>query len=176
MSHSRSISALVHLLLAACSASVTEPNHLATVTTNRSVFVPARVNATSASPRYEITVVTSIRNWADAPLYLRACGSSPTPVYGVELVRPANTEGSAFNGAWACPSAEPHVLHPGAIRVDTLTLRAPSLFQDGRALGAISGTKRIIFFATHCPRTDGCVEGGSLDVTLRSDAFLVRLP
>lgn len=166
----------VSLAFAACSSSPTEPSRSASVTLNASEFVAARLFPESTLPQYQIIVVTSIQNTGAGPLYLTACGSSPTPVFGVELVSPNNPEGSAFNGAWACPAGAAHVLAPGAQRTDTLTLRAPRAVQNGRTLGVVEGTMRVVFVGSTCRAPDDCAGRASHEVRLPSSPFTVRVP
>ncbi len=169
----RALICVVSLTVTACSSSPTEPSRSASVTLNASEFVATRLFAESTLPQYQITVITSIKNTGAGPLYLTACGSSPTPVFGVELVSPSNPEGSAFNRAWGCPAGAEHVLAPGAQRTDTLTLRAPSAVRNGRALGTVEGTMRVVFIGTTCRTRDECSGG---EVRLPSVPFTVRVP
>jgi hypothetical protein len=172
----RALICAVPLTITACSSSPTEPSRSANVTLNASEFVATRLFPESTLPQYQITVITSIRNTGAGPLYLTACGSSPTPVFGVELVSPSNPEGSAFNRAWGCPAGAEHVLAPGAQRTDTLTLRAPSAVQNGRALGAVEGTMRVVFLGTTCRTPDKCSGDAVREVRLPSAPFTVRVP
>lgn len=162
------------LLFTACSPSPTEPSQSAVVELNAREYAATRVNPTSTIPQYEVSVVIRIRNTGAKPLYLGTCGESQTLVYGVELVRPSNEEGSAYDGIWACTGGQHLVVAAGAERTDTLRLRAPNGVQSGRVLGALSGTMRLVFAATTCQTPDEC--RGSLEVPLRSDEFTITLP
>jgi hypothetical protein len=167
---------LVVLTLIACGTSPTESSRWATVTVNASEYTATRIHPESVIPFHRVTVVTSIRNTGPGPLYLAQCGSAPPPVYGVELVRPNHPEGSAFDGAWGCPGGSPIVLAAGAVRTDTLTLHAPSGVQNGRALGVVEGTKRIVFNASTCYTEAECATGGARELRLASSPFDIRLP
>lgn len=169
------LSCAVSLAFSACSSSPTEPSRSASVTLNASEFVAARLFPASTLPQYQVIVVTNIQNTGAGPLYLTACGSSRTPVYGVELVSPDNPEGSAFNAAWACPAGSAHVLSPGAQRTDTLTLRAPRAVENGRAHGVVEGTMRVVFFGSTCRATDGCAGSANHDIRVASAPFTVRV-
>jgi hypothetical protein len=164
------------LALIACGTSPTESSRWATVTVNASEYTATRIDPESVLPSYRITVVTSIRNTGPGPLYLAQCGSAPPPMYGVELVRPTNPEGSAFDAAWACPAGTPIVLAAGAVRTDTLTLHAPRGVQNGRAVGVVEGTMRIVFNATTCYTEAECGTGGARELQLASSPFTVRRP
>lgn len=167
---------LAPLVLAACRESPTEASRLASVSVNATEFTAARVNPESEIPAYEVTVVTRIRNVSAAPLYLSACGPLPPPIYDVELVRPADPNGTAFGVVWACPGARWFDLPAGAERTDTLTLRAPGRVQNGQALGAVDGTVRVTFLAVTCRTEAECGTRGARSVQLQSPAFTIRRP
>lgn len=167
---------LAPLALAACRESPTEASRLATVTVNATEFTATRVSLESPIPVYEVTVVTRIRNVSADPLYLSACGPLPPPMYGVELVSPADPDGTAFSVAWACPGSRWFDLPAGAERTDTLTLRAPGRVQNGQTVGTVDGTVRVTFLAVTC-RTDAeCRRRGARSVQLPSPAFTIRRP
>ena len=70
------------------------------------------------------------------------------PIYSVDLVTPASTEGAGYNPSWACVGHNsPLVVGPGAVRTDTITLHGPSAFDNTtqKYVGVIAGTFRIAY-------------------------------
>jgi hypothetical protein len=165
--------------LAACS-SATAPaaadDVAAALTLDRARYVAARVSPAGTLPQYAVTVVARLRNGSTEPLRLEACGAAPGPIHGVEQVRPAHPDGSAFSPVWGCPAGPPLVLAPGAERVDTLVLRGPTGVQGGRVLGALQGTVRLTYPATQCPAAGPCEGGAARAVRLRSGEVAISLP
>jgi len=168
--------ALLPLTFLACDPSPTEASRLATVTVNASDVTATRIHPESTLPQYQVTVVTSIRNTSTGPLYLSACDTLPTPIYGVELLRPRDPEGSAFDVGWACPAGAPIVLPAGAVRTDSITLRAPRGVQHGRPLGVVDGTVRIVFEAATCWTEDECARAPVRSGRLASPPVTIRRP
>jgi hypothetical protein len=170
---------LTAAVLAACS-SATAPaaadDAAAAITLDRARYVAARVSPAGTLPQYAVTVVARLRNDGAAPLHLEACGAAPGPIYGVEQVRPADPDGSAFSPVWGCPAGAPLVLAAGAERVDTLVLRGPTGVQGGRVLGALQGTVRVTYPATQCPAAGPCEGDAARAVRLRSGEVAITLP
>jgi hypothetical protein len=166
-------------VLTACSSTTAPPpggDVAAAISLDRARYVAARVSPAGAFPLYAVTVVARLRNDGAAPLHLEACGAARGPIYGVEQVRPADPDGSAFSPVWGCPAGAPLVVAPGAERVDTLVLRAPNGVQAGRALGALAGTVRVTYPAAQCPAAGPCEGGAARAVRLRSDEVAIALP
>lgn len=169
-----SLALFAALVGSACSSSPTAPARQALVALNAREYVAARVDPSSVVPQFEVSVVSRIRNIGTSPLYLARCSGAETPLYVVQLVSPADPDGSAYNSALACPLSEPLTLAANAERTDTLRLRAPSSVQGGRVLGALSGTMRLVFAASSCRNASPCQN--ATDAPLRSDEFTIALP
>lgn len=168
--------ALLSLALLACDSSPTEASRFATVAVTATDVTATRIHPESTVPQYEVAVVTSIRNTSATPLYLAGCGSSLTPIYGVELLPPTDPEGSAFSPIWACPAGSPIVIPAGAMRTDTITLRAPTRVQHGRPLGVVEGAVRIVFEAATCWSEAACARATVRSVQLATPTLTIRRP
>jgi hypothetical protein len=170
-------------VLAACSgSSPTEPN-AGLLTTDSSSYTAVAVGNGEA----RIRVVTLLRNASSSPIELPRCfPTTAYPIYGVELVSPANSEGAAWDPAWACVGHDkPIVIAPQTTRTDTLMLRAPSGV-DGttqRPLGVLSGRFRIRIGPYRSNEieiklpAEGLVPAVSRDLTaaIQTDQLLVSL-
>lgn len=116
----------------------------------------------------------------------RCTPTSRSPIYAVNLIAPRDSEGSAYNPAWACVGdVSPIVVPPGASRVDTLSLTGPSAYDAAqqRYLGALTGTFQISYadatsnsFNISLP-TGGLVPyvARDLSAAIQTDSLLVHL-
>ncbi|MDP1861955.1 MAG: hypothetical protein Q8K82_25065 [Gemmatimonadaceae bacterium] len=168
----------VSMLLGGCGG-VTEPRRdLGSVPdgvfmTDATGYVADRIPGTGSVRRYRFTVITRYANRGAASLFLGRCfPTSPQPLFTVaatdSLVR------SGYEYVWGCVGHDKQFeVPPGAVRVDTLQVEGPNIF-DGvthQPLGVTSGRFKL-YFAVGLAAGGG-VPGAPLPVRY-SNEFLVR--
>ncbi len=101
------------------------------------------------SGQVEVRLILTYRNPADTVVKLDHCVPAERyPVYTVELVAPASSDGAAYNPGWACVGGvSPLIVDAGATRTDTITLHGPTVYDNTaqRYVGVLTGTFRIGF-------------------------------
>ena len=137
---------LAALLTAATCNDPASPSVTGIRTDSRS-YVATRIGGAEVTVR----LILTYSNPADTAVALDRCLSTESyPIYSVDLVLPANAEGAAYNPGWACVGGvSPIVVSPMATRVDTITLRGPTAYDNTaqRYLGVLSGIFRIRYGA-----------------------------
>ncbi|MEZ4699189.1 MAG: hypothetical protein R2834_02575 [Rhodothermales bacterium] len=165
--------AALALLLAGCSFLPdhdTTPIHV-TIQTDRTQYTAQREPGTQ---RYGFTLVTRIENRNRHWVYLARCRPDDLhPIYGIELIEPADDGGAAYNTAWACAGHDhPIAIRPRGARTDTLHLVGPNAWSGGTPLGRLEGRFRLYYDVSRCRDEVGCPLPDSLR---RSNAFDVQL-
>lgn len=144
--------------IAACDNNLAAPSPQPTLLTDSASYTAIPIGASQVI----VKVVTRFTNpTAKSDTLARCFPTSPHPIFSVSLVSPANTEGAAYNPAWACVGHDNDiVVGAGETRVDTLTLHGPNAYDNSteRYLGSLEGTFRINY-------------GGAA-----SNTFTVKLP
>jgi hypothetical protein len=159
------------------SSSTNRPPPAGIFTTNSTEYTARIVDSIYSHPVYAVTVVTRYRNTTGATIYLERCyPTSPTPMFGVILVAPTDSWGSAYNQAWACVGHDQQLpIQPGATRVDTLQLLGPTMFSGytNAPFGLSEGTMRLSFMPLSCAGNARCLL--TVDSLRYSNEFVVHV-
>lgn len=115
--------------------------------TDATSYVAHRILVSGSIKRYRFTVITRYTNRGAASLMLGRCfPTSPQPMFTVVHTDPAVQSGYEY--VWGCVGHDKHFeIPPGAVRVDTLQVEGPNVF-DGithEAIGVTSGRFRLYF-------------------------------
>ena len=133
---------LTALLMAATCNDSASPS-VSNLRTDSSSYVATRTGGVQVAVR----LILAYHNPTDTAVALDRCLPTDSyPIYLVDLVLPVNAEGAAYNPGWACVGGvSPIIVSPKATRVDTITLRGPTAYDNKaqRYLGALSGIFRI---------------------------------
>lgn len=126
--------------------------------------------------QHDFRVVARTTNRTNATLYLQRCRPESTiPMYDVAFADTSmDRRRAAYSLAWACVGHDRHIeLLPGAVRVDTLLLHGPNMW-DGRThapIGEIEGAFRLSYRVSRCRSDGGCELP---DTVWYSNVFQVR--
>jgi hypothetical protein len=147
----------------------------ASLITDRTVYVARYISGEAPYQRYGFRVVARFENRTGQTLHLLRCHpDSPRPIYQVELLDDSDGGASAYNGMWACAGhGHPIVVRSGEVRVDTLDLQGPNLFdgRSGELYGTLAGRMQIAYLV-------GCAPVGECEVDSavgRSNDFTVQV-
>lgn len=170
----------VSMLLGGCGGVTEPPRDLGSVPdgvfmTDATGYVAHRIPGSGSVRRYRFTVITRYANRGAASLFLGRCfPTSPQPLFTVAVVHRDSLVRSGYEYAWACVGHDKQFeVPPGVIRVDTLQVEGPNMF-DGvthQPLGVTAGRFKL-YFAVRLAAGDGA-PGAPLPVRY-SNEFLVR--
>ena len=117
------------------------------VVTDATSYVAEPVPGTPPDTHYAFRVIVRTTNSSKQPVHLGRCNSqSAGPIFGVVLHPESADAFSAYDPAWACVGgAQPIVIRPGSVRVDTLIVQGPRGFNGvtGEPLGVAEGTMSL---------------------------------
>ena len=143
--------------------------------TDRSAYIAER-GRRYGRHEYTFTVIAQYTNRTGVPVYLDRCfPDSPQPTYGVPLVGATEPLESAYEPAWSCVGHDDWiVVQPGAVRVDTLRISGPTVWdgRTGEIRGKLAGRFRLVYLARSCPQDIGCPLP---DSRVASNEFEVRI-
>jgi hypothetical protein len=138
------------------------------LTVDRTTYVARGDSGVVRERQWRFTVITTLRNNADQVLYLETCGG-PAPIYGLG----SYAAQSAYEPMYACAGGGFGItVPPHAVRVDTIGIVGPSMFdgKTGAGFGALSGTIALSYTLATCAQVDVCRVGR---VGATSDPFSV---
>ena len=136
------------------------------LTVDQASYIARGDTGVARERQWRFVMIATLRNNGDQVLYVETCGSR-TPMYNV------GSAGSAYEQMYACSGGEPGItLLPHAVRVDTLQIAGPTMFdgRTGAGFGATSGTIALSYTLATCLQVDMC-RAGRFGVT--SDPFSV---
>ena len=105
---------------------------------------------------HRLTLVTRYHNRSSAPVYLGQCGGL---MYSVQSADGDGRTGAAYTPLWQCPETPPVVVQVGEIRVDTIQLRGPTMYdhRTGETMGTLEGRMRLVYQIGSCPDVVPCL-------------------
>ena len=139
-------------------------------------YAARQVGTIHDSPAYELEVIVRFENHTARPLYLDTCEPNSTQPISLVEFADSSSRGHDWTRAWACTGHDTHLsVQSGGIRIDTLTLRAPTGFNGVThkpSYGVLEGRFRIHYLANPCTGwTNDCPRS----TTVRSNAFDIRV-